>query len=50
MKILWSPSLASMSLQLSLGGSWDLATTYNWAHNPIYNLPHLALYGLRNCK
>ena len=20
-----------------LGGSWDLASTYNWGYNPIYN-------------
>ena len=22
---------------LLLGGSWDLATTYNWGHNPTHN-------------
>ena len=29
-----------------LEGSWDLVTTYNWAYNPSYTPPSMALKGL----
>ena len=28
-----------------LVGSWDLVTTFNWAHNPTYNAPKWAYRG-----
>ena len=31
----------TISPSLLLGGSWDLAATYNWAHNPTQNLSKL---------
>ena len=31
-------------------GSWDLVTTYGWAHNPTYSLPNWPHVGCPSCK